>query len=82
MDAQWTSQALTDTFWVAVRTRDGSMGNRRRSQGIRVTYAFIKAHRSDEFDTYLHPPTYESGQLPFSTPSEHIALLSSSLQAG
>jgi putative transposase len=26
------------------------MGNRRRSQGIRVKYAFIKAHRS-EFDT-------------------------------
>ena len=26
------------------------MSNRRRSQGIRVTYAFIKAHRS-EFDT-------------------------------
>ena len=25
------------------------MGNRRRSQGIRVTYAFIKAHRR-EFD--------------------------------
>jgi putative transposase len=26
------------------------MGNRRRSQGIRVRYAFIKAHRG-EFDT-------------------------------
>ena len=28
------------------------MGNRRRSQGIRVKYAFIKAHRS-EFDTAI-----------------------------
>ena len=35
---------------VVVRTRGGPMGNRRRSQGIRVTYAFIKAHRH-EFDT-------------------------------
>ena len=47
---EWTSQALTDTFLVVVRTGGGPMGNRHRSQGIRVKYVFIKAHRR-EFDT-------------------------------
>ncbi len=46
----WTSQDLTDTLWVVVRTRGGPMGNRRRSQQARARYTFIKAHRG-EFET-------------------------------
>lgn len=46
----WTSQALTDTFWWSLEQGEGQWGNRRRSQGIRGTYSFIKADRR-EFDT-------------------------------
>ena len=49
----WTSQALTYTFLGVVRTRGGPIGNRRRSQGNRVKYAFIKAHRRVRADA-LH----------------------------